>query len=503
MTEKEALSYKRIIATTSLVGFANAIGYLLELIKIKIAAILFGTTGIALFSSYQLLLKIIGTFTVEGLRNSGIHALSTLNKPNDINETNSLFANLRRKSIILSAIASIGIIACFELLNSTLFNNHLSTKSIILTAISIFILSLAGVNTSTLQGLRKTKEVAASLIISSIAATITSLVAFKIYGIDGIVISFTLTALASLFTTHYFLIKLGIRAEPSRQVYKTSHKIELFTINALVVASGLLTYLIDSLIRTIIINAHGFQQAGLYYAALSLASLYGGFIIGAMGVDYYPRISACINNSKDANHAINQQIEFGVLLGTPGIVFTIVFSSDALRYIYTEEFSIAGTALKYFAIGVFAKIVSWPLGFALLASKKAKAYLIVEVAAAALYLLLSTTLITRFGISGAGYAYLANFSIYSAIVYIVLKNTIGFEPAATAAKTIGIGLTLVLSALFSMLADSATASIIVGTALTLAASIFSARGIVIRLRHTHWLTKTILASKLRFLLLIP
>ncbi|MGO8448123.1 O-antigen translocase, partial [Rhizobium ruizarguesonis] len=70
----------------------------------------------------------------------------------------------------------------------------------------------------------------------------------------------------------------------------------LFRLGVAFMASGLLTFGAAYAIRIIVLNEGGVVAAGLYKAAWALGGLYAGFILQAMGKDFYPRLTAIAHN---------------------------------------------------------------------------------------------------------------------------------------------------------------------------------------------------------------
>ena len=59
--------------------------------------------------------------------------------------------------------------------------------------------------------------------------------------------------------------------------------------------------------------------AGCYQAAWGLGGYYVGFILQAMGADFYPRLTAVASDHVECNRLVNEQAEVGLLLAGPGV----------------------------------------------------------------------------------------------------------------------------------------------------------------------------------------
>jgi antigen flippase len=48
--------------------------------------------------------------------------------------------------------------------------------------------------------------------------------------------------------------------------------------------------------------------------------MFAAFVLSAMGTDFYPRLTAVIEDREAAVRAVNEQTEIGILLALPGLV---------------------------------------------------------------------------------------------------------------------------------------------------------------------------------------
>ena len=71
-------------------------------------------------------------------------------------------------------------------------------------------------------------------------------------------------------------------------------------------------------VRVIILRQVGFEATGLYQSAWTLGGLYVGFILQAMGADFYPRLTASITTMRGCNRLVNEQTLSRVAVGGSG-----------------------------------------------------------------------------------------------------------------------------------------------------------------------------------------
>ena len=82
-------------------------------------------------------------------------------------------------------------------------------------------------------------------------------------------------------------------------------------------ASSVLTMGAAYAIRLIVLRKVSFEAAGLYQSAWALGGLYVGFILQAMGADFYPRLTAVAKDNAECNRLVNEQAQISLLLAGP------------------------------------------------------------------------------------------------------------------------------------------------------------------------------------------
>ncbi len=94
--------------------------------------------------------------------------------------------------------------------------------------------------------------------------------------------------------------------------------------------------------RIIVLRKVGFEATGLYQSAWTLGGLYVGFILQAMGADFYPRLTASIQDNEECNRLVNEQTLVGLLLAGPGVLATLTFAPLVIALFYSREIRCCG-----------------------------------------------------------------------------------------------------------------------------------------------------------------
>ncbi|WP_417377441.1 oligosaccharide flippase family protein, partial [Gimesia maris] len=174
-------------------------------------------------------------------------------------------------------------------------------------------------------------------------------------------------------------------------------------------------------------NQLDLQAVGIYTAAFTLSGMFVKFVLQAMGADFYPRLTAVSENHTEMRRLINEQTEVGLLLAFPGLLATLALAPWVITLFYTSEFAPASEMLKWFIVGCMGRVLSWPLGFALLAKGQGKLFASTETAFQAFHVIIVIALMHWGGLLGAAIAFaVLNFTCVAGML-LVTRHTIGFH----------------------------------------------------------------------------
>jgi antigen flippase len=210
-----------------------------------------------------------------------------------------------------------------------------------------------------------------------------------------------------------------------------------------------------------------------------------------MGADFYPRLTVMIHDRALAVRAVNEQTEIGILLALPGLLAALAFAPLLMKIVYSAQFLPAADLLPWMVIGVFGRVVSWPLGFIQLALGAHRSFAITETVFVGIQAGLTLWLLDWFGIVGAAYAY-AVVEVLAIIVMIwVARGLIGFSWSSSVRELFITSSAFVGAAFMLRWAAADTLAIVGGGLVTLAASVYCLRGLAKRLGEGHKLAKAL------------
>jgi len=183
--------------------------------------------------------------------------------------------------------------------------------------------------------------------------------------------------------------------------------------------------------RIMVVRTVSIEGAGFYQAAWTLGGIYVGFILSAMGADFYPRLAAVADQHGECNSLVNEQIHVGVLMASPGVIVTLALAPIVLPIFYTSDFAMAEPLLRWFCIGMALRVVTWPMGFILVAQGRQRLFLLTDAAWSIVNVVLSWICLELFGLQGAGIAFCAAYVVYGLLFYPIVRALTGFRFSAS------------------------------------------------------------------------
>jgi antigen flippase len=172
------------------------------------------------------------------------------------------------------------------------------------------------------------------------------------------------------------------------------------------------------------------EAAGYYQSAWTLGGLYIGFILQAMGADFYPRLTAVARNNAESGRLVNEQAEVGLLLAGPGLIATLTFAPLVIDLFYSAKFGPAVEILRWICLGMMLRVVSWPMGYLLLARGERKLFFWTELLSNLLFVALVWFAVLGFGLEGTGIAFCGMYVVYAVGIYVVVRRLSGFRWSA-------------------------------------------------------------------------
>ncbi len=490
MTDAKS-SYGHILRSSSIVGGAQAANYLISLARIKIVAMLLGPVGVGLIGLYTSGIGFVGAVSGLGVGSSGVREIvRAYSKDNPIDAARTVVI-LRRVCWATGLFGwALTVLFC-ESISSIMTGSTQYAGTIALLGSTLLFGAISSGQLALLQGLRRIGDLARANVVGAFAGSIVTILIYFVFGEAGIVSAMIAAALVGLVCSYWFARRVFVSPVSVSWPETCLGSRRLISLGLAFMWGGVLGAELDMFTRSIIVSKYGVEAAGLYQAAWALAGVFASFILSAMGADFYPRLTAAIHDRTQAARAVNEQTEIGVLLALPGLLAALAFAPMAMTLLYTQKFLGAADLLPWMALGVFGRVISWPLGYIQLAKGASRWFTASETIFAGGLALLTFWMVGRFGIVGAAYAFAVAYALYVPAMLWVADALIGFSWSPEARRLIMVSTALVAAAFATRSLVPDPASFIAGGVLMLAGLLFSVRGLARRLgdgsRALKWL----------------
>jgi PST family polysaccharide transporter len=295
---------------------------------------------------------------------------------------------------------------------------------------------------------------------------------------EGIVLSLILVSAMGILMSWWYSRKIQIQ-RPSISVYQVGQEAAaLLKLGFAFMATGLLMSGAAYAVRLIVVRKVGFDAAGLYQAAWALGGLYLGFILQAMGADFYPRLTTIAADNTECNRLVNEQAHVSMLLAGPGVIATLTFSPLVIALFYTHQFEGAVEVLRWLCLGMFLRVISWPIGFIIVAKGVQNLLIFSELAWTVVYLGLAWLSVDFFSLKGAGIAFFGSYIFHVLMIYVIVQRLSNFSWSTTNIQTSLLYLVLIVIVFCSYYVLTPLLAMGVGTLAVLLSGVYSIQALL-------------------------
>jgi PST family polysaccharide transporter len=427
MTKAEA-SYQRILKSTSIIGGASFINITIGVLRTKVLAVLLGPAGVGLASLYTGLMGTASTVATMGLGPVGTRQIAEACSKDDTHAIRVARCALFWGTMFLACVGGLIVWFLRSVLAVYALGNASYSVAVGWLAIGVA-LSVAGASQGALiQGMRRLGDIARLNVFGSAISTVLGIGILWRWGNAGLVAYILIAPTASFVLGHIYVSRLPkIGAETVTLPELTREWKMLLRLGIAMVGTGIVGSLMQLWIRIDVAKVLGAQSLGQYQAAWTISMQYVSFVLGAMGADYYPRLTGVIHDHKAAGRLVNEQTEIAMLLSAPVFIAMMTATPWVIHFLYAASFTPAIEILRWQVLGDVLKVASWPLGFVNLAAGDGVIFFSVESTVWLVATGLISSLARTLGLPITGIAYLAMYAIYLPLVYWLARRRIGFH----------------------------------------------------------------------------
>ena len=410
-------TYGQILKSSALIGGSSVLNIAIGIVRTKVMAVLLGPAGFGLMSLYGSILDLALSIAGMGINSSGVRQIAEAAGSGDKQRIARTAVVLRRTAVVLGLLGAILLAAFSPQISTATFGSDQHAGAVALLSLAVFFRVVADSQGALIQGMRRIADLARMGVLGALLGAIVSIVLVYALGEEGVAPSLVGGAAMALVIAWWYSRKVQIEPPEMTRSQVTHEAGALLKLGFAFMASGFLMMGAAYVVRMIVLRDVGLEAAGFYQAAWTLGGLYVGIILQAMGADFYPRLVGVANNDAECNRVVNEQAHVSLLLAGPGVIATLTFAPLVIALFYSAKFAEAVEVLRWICLGIALRVITWPMGFIIVAKNKQSSFFGAELAWTVVNVGLTWICVRSFGLNGAGIAFFGSYVFHGLMIY--------------------------------------------------------------------------------------
>ena len=416
---------KSTFKATAILSGSSIVSILLSLTTAKVLALYLNPAGYGYYGLLQSFVSVVsllaGLGTATGLVRLGAGAATR----ND----HSTLAELQTGAWIIFGCLGIFGMVCLTVFRARVshwaLGNFDQGTTIVWMGVGVLFTAAAAIQTGMLNAYHRVGALAKSSIANTVMSAVASITAVVLWRMEGVVPAVVAGGVAGWLASRYFLRQYVTppSSRPSYAGVMTALR-ALLRFGTPYTASILIGTGVQLGLPMVVVHLLNTSSVGYYRAAAAISVGYLGFLMTAMGQDYYPRLSAAGRDPGVLVKLINDQHRLVMIVAVPIILGTLALVPILIPLVYSHKFQPAIDILEWQLIGDVFKFSSLTMSFAVLARCSSFAYFFTEFVGGAVTLSTTWAAVRWYGLQGLGISFLATYVIYYAVVWMVLRRRI-------------------------------------------------------------------------------
>lgn len=414
-------SYGQILKSSAWIGGSSLLTIGIGVIRTKAMAVMLGPAGFGLMGLYSSIIDLVLALAGMGIGSSGVRQIAESVSTGDEARIARTVIVLRRTAAALGILGAVLMVVFCGLLSTLTFGDDRHAGAVALLGLAVFFRSVAAGQGALIQGLRRIADLAKIGVLGALLGAIFSVVLVYALGEAGVALSLVAAAALGLAVSWWYSRKVEIAYPVMTGAEVRREAASLLKLGFAFMASGILMMGAAYAVRAIVLRLEGVEAAGFYSAAWTLGGLYVGIILQAMGADFYPRLVGVAHDHPQCNRLVNEQTQVSLLLAGPGVIATLTFAPLVILLFYSSKFYEAVEILRWICLGIALRVITWPIGFIIVAQNRQVIFLATEVAWTVVNIGLTWIFVKTFGLKGAGMAFFGSYVFHGLLVYPIVS----------------------------------------------------------------------------------
>ncbi len=426
-------SYLAILKSSVLIGGSTALTLFIGAVRTKLMAVVLGPAGFGLMGVYTSIADLARTLAEMGINSSGVRQIAESVGSGDAARIARTVAVLRRVAIVLGTLGAALLILLAWPISHLTFGSGAQAGALALLSGAVFLRLVSDGQGALLQGMRRIGDMARIGVLGALVGTVASVPIVYALGRDGVALALVAIAGGSAVVSWWYVRAIPLPAALPELTVSAVRKevVSLLGLGVAFMASGFLMMGASYVVRMLLVRHDGLATAGLYQAAWTIGGLYVGFVLQAMGTDFYPRLVAAAKDDAECCRLVNEQAQVSLLLAGCGVMATLTFAPWIFKLLYSGDFEAGTGVLRWIVLGMAMRVITWPLGYILVAKGAQTLFVAADTAWAVVNIALTWLGVHLYGLAGAGMAFFGAYVLHLLIVYPLARRLAGFRWSAT------------------------------------------------------------------------
>lgn len=428
---------RSVVKALGLLTGVQAITVVSSVVRVKLVAIWLGATGIGLFGIYQTALDMLGTVAQMGIGVSATRRIAAADTPTARSRAVAVARAWGWRLALLGLLLTLLVSPWLSLWS---FDSVTNADLFMVLGIGVALMVAMSTMSAILQGMGSYGAVAKGTVVGSVGGLVVTIPLLLCLGNAGIVpsvVAFTLaTALGMWWMTRR---DCAIRALPPLPASLTRADITSdgsgllrlgWWVTLAYAAASLASYALLSYINRVADTT----QVGYFQAGYTLLVRYSSFILGALAVEYFPRISAVHRSTRRLSIYASHEMSLLMLVFVPVSAAFIAAGPLIVKLLYTDGFEVVLPYIYTGAAGALLRCWCISLSYVILAKGDGPRYLLTECVSAAVFLCAGLIFYRLYGLDGMGVAYVVSYVSDSLMLWIITRRGYGLRLSGAAVR---------------------------------------------------------------------
>lgn len=425
-------------------------GILCSVIKMKLVALWLEAQGVGLFGVYNSTVETVAAFSELGLRQSSVrHVAMSKDNPSRLAV---IVKVVRRWSMAVGLLGAVVISGLAPLLAHYIFGDWSMCWGFVALSATMLLNALLMGEQSVLQGTGYLKRLAKGSFWGTFMGLIVSIPLFYYLRDDSVVPSIIVYAIFTLGFVLLFRYRNNTPADTPKLTLRETYKegIGFVKLGISMSVAAFITNISHLVFLTYLNNVASMTEVGYFQAGYTLIIRYAGMIFIALGMEFFPRLSANSRSRYRVNLFVSHEITLLLLVLIPVILLFLLCREFVVDLLYSSEFRVMLPFVSWAMMCNIFKAVSWSMAFSIIARGDGRCYILTESIDAAIGLMLNILLYNLLGLTGIGIAYIFWFVGYCIIIGVVYFRKYHYSLSRETYKMILVALIVCFGGLYSV-----------------------------------------------------